>query len=44
LRRNVEQLPAKLQLASARRLAQPRLETLRAFLEAAQAEADGIEL
>ena len=44
LRRNVEQVPAKLQLASARRLAQPRLETLRVFLEAAQAEADGIEL
>jgi uncharacterized protein len=44
LRRNVEQLPAKLQLESARRLAQPRVEILRAFLEAAQAEADDIEL
>ena len=44
LRRNVAQLPAKLQLDSARRLAQPRIQLLRAFLEAAQAEADGIEL
>jgi uncharacterized protein len=44
LQRNVEQLPAKLQLPSARQLAEPRLETLRAFLEAARVEADGIEL
>ena len=44
LRRNVEQLPAQLRLASARRLAQPRLETLRAFLAAAEAEADGFDL
>lgn len=43
LRRNVEQLPAKLQLESARRLAQPRVEVLRAFLAAAQTEADGTE-
>jgi uncharacterized protein len=43
LRRNVEQLPGKLQLAAARRLAQARVEILRAFLDAAQAEADGIE-
>jgi hypothetical protein len=39
----VEQLPRKLQLAAARRLAQARVEILRAFLDAAQAEADGIE-
>jgi len=44
LRRNVEQLPAQLQLASARRLAQPRVEALKAFLAAAEAEADGIDL
>jgi uncharacterized protein len=43
LKRNLEQLPAQLQLASARRLAQPRIEILRAFLDAAQAEADGVE-
>jgi uncharacterized protein len=44
LRRNLEQLPAKLQLNSARGLAKRRVEILRAFLEAVQAEADGIEL
>jgi uncharacterized protein len=44
LRRSVEQLPAQLQLASARRLAGPRMETLKAFLAAAEAEADGNEL
>lgn len=44
LRRNVQQLPAQLQLAAARRLAQPRVETLQAFLAAAEAEADGIDL
>ena len=44
LRRNVEQLPAQLELASARRLARPRVEILKAFLEAAEAEADGNEL
>ena len=44
LRRNVQQLPAQLRLASARRLAQPRVETLQAFLAAAEAEADGIAL
>ena len=44
LRRNVEQLPAQLELASARRLAQPRVEILKAFLAAAEAEADGNEL
>jgi uncharacterized protein len=44
LRRNVEQLPAQLQLASARRLAGPRVDTLKAFLAATEAEADGNEL
>jgi uncharacterized protein len=44
LRRNVERLPAQLRLASARRLAQPRVEALKAFLAAAEAEADGIDL
>ena len=44
LRRNVEQLPAQLELASARRLASARVQTLKAFLAAAKAEADGNEL
>jgi uncharacterized protein len=44
LRRNVEQLPALLQLASARRLAAPRVQALKAFLAAAEIEADGSEL
>lgn len=43
LRRNVEELPAQLQLASARRLAEARVTILQAFLEAAAAEADGVE-
>ena len=44
LRRNVEQLPAQLRLATARRLAGPRVEALKAFLAAVEAEADGNEL
>ena len=44
LRRNLEQLPAQLELASARRLAQPRVEFLKVFLAAAETEADGNEL
>ena len=44
LRRNAEQLPAQLEMASARRLAAPRVEILKAFLAAAEAEADGNEL
>jgi uncharacterized protein len=44
LRRNVEELPAQLRLASARRLAAPRVEILKAFLAAAEAEAGGTEL
>ena len=44
LHRNLEQLPGQLALASARRLAEPRIAALKAFLEAAEAEADGNEL
>ena len=44
LRRNAEQLPAQLQFDSARRLAEPRVESLKTFLVAAEAEADGNEL
>jgi uncharacterized protein len=44
LRRNVEDLPTQLELAAARRLAEPRVESLKAFLASAAAEADGIEL
>ena len=44
LQRNVQELPAQLELASARRLAGPRVEILKAFLAAAQTEADGSEL
>ena len=44
LRRAMEQLPSLLQLPAARRLAEPRVEALKAFLDAAEAEADGIEL
>lgn len=43
LERNFDELPAHLQLDSARRLAQPRLEILKAFLESARAEAGGVE-
>jgi uncharacterized protein len=44
LRRNADQLPAQLQLASARRLAAARVESLKAFLAAVEAEADEDEL
>jgi uncharacterized protein len=44
LLRNVEELPAQLELPSARRLAEPRVEALKAFLAAVAAEADGSEL
>jgi len=44
LRRNVEQLPSQLELASARRIAKARVEILKAFLAAAETEADGNEL
>ena len=43
LGRNADDLPATLQLESGRRLAGPRLKVLRQFLEAASAEADGVE-
>lgn len=43
LRENLEQLPAQLKLDKARRLAGPRLNILREFLQAAQAEAHGME-
>ena len=44
LQGNLDQLPAQLRLASARRRAEPRLVVLQAFLNAARAEADGAEL
>jgi uncharacterized protein len=44
LRRNLEELPAQLRLPAARRLVQPRVEILRAFLLAAESEADGVEI
>ena len=44
LRQNVEQLPPQLQLAAARRLAEPRVEIFKAFLAAAETETDGNEL
>jgi uncharacterized protein len=43
LRKNSAELPSKLRLEAARRLAQPRLRILEAFLDAAEAEADGVE-
>jgi uncharacterized protein len=39
LRRNLDQLPSQIRLEPARRLAQPRIAALRAFLEAVDAEA-----
>ncbi len=41
LQRNLETLPGQLRLETSSQLAQPRVQVLRAFLEAAQAEADG---
>ncbi len=41
LRKNLNELPALLQFASARRLAEPRVAALRAFLDAAEAEREG---
>jgi uncharacterized protein len=41
LRRNLAEWPRRLRLDSARRLAEPRLAILRAFCDAADAEADG---
>jgi len=44
LRQNAEELPARLELDTARRLAGPRVATLRAFLAVAETEAAGSEL
>ena len=44
LRRNADELPALLQLDSANRLVAPRLKILKAFLDAAMIEANGLEL
>jgi uncharacterized protein len=44
LRRNLEELPGQLQLAAARRLAEPRIAALNTFLAAIEAEADGNDL
>jgi uncharacterized protein len=44
LKRNLGQLPSQLELPAARRLAEPRVKALKAFLEAAEAEAEGNEL
>ena len=41
LQRNLETLPQHLRLETSRQFAEPRVQVLRAFLEAAQAEADG---
>ncbi|MES2071490.1 MAG: HD domain-containing protein [Pseudomonadota bacterium] len=43
LRRNLEELPVKLQLESARRLAQQRLQLMRDFLDAAELEGQGLD-
>jgi uncharacterized protein len=42
LRRNADELPGQLQLESARRVAAGRVAVLRAFLESAEAETDGV--
>lgn len=42
LRKNAQELPGRLKLDAARRLAQPRIQVLTAFLAAAEAEAEGI--
>jgi uncharacterized protein len=43
LRKNADELPGKLRLEPARRLAEPRVLFLKAFLAAADAEANGID-
>jgi uncharacterized protein len=43
LKKNLDTLPGRLRLASARRLAEPRIAALRAFIEAAEAEAGGVD-
>ena len=44
LRRNAEQWPALLELEAARRLAEPRVKSMKAFLEAVEAETSGLGL
>ena len=44
LRQAIARLPSLLQLPASRRLAKQRVESLKAFLQAAETEADGIEL
>jgi uncharacterized protein len=43
LRKNAHELPGKLQMESARHLAEPRVKALESFLQAAENEADGVE-
>ncbi|MGN6555061.1 MAG: HD domain-containing protein [Verrucomicrobiota bacterium] len=43
LRKNVEALPSQLRLVSSRKLAEPRLQALQAFLSAAEAEGAGAD-
>ena len=43
LRQSLDRLPPQLHLASARRLAEPRVKLLKAFLDAAETEAGGVE-
>jgi len=42
LQRHLDELPAQLRFAPARRLAEPRVQTLRTFLKSVEAEAEGI--
>jgi uncharacterized protein len=43
LRKNLDELPGRLRLDRARQLAEPRVQTLKAFLAAADSEANGID-
>jgi uncharacterized protein len=43
LRQNLEKLPGMLRLESGRRLAEPRIQTLRLFLNAAESESGGVD-
>ena len=44
LQKNVSQLPGQLQLASARKLAEQKIKVLKDFIEAAEAESQGVDL
>ncbi len=44
LRKSLDQLPAMIELPETRTLAEPRIKVLRAFVDAAEVEADGAEL